>query len=74
LKGDEGNSFFLLMSGEAYATKVLKPGEEPTKVMDYSKGSYFGELALIKNTPRAASVFAKVILIALIWTRQKSCA
>ena len=61
MQGDEGNVFFLLAEGEAYALKALKPGTPPTKVMDYTKGAYFGELALLSNTPRAASVMAKVM-------------
>jgi CRP-like cAMP-binding protein len=36
-------------------------GEAPQKVKEYSTGGYFGELALLKNEPRAASVIAKVI-------------
>ena len=45
-------------SGEAYATKDID-GEIKT-VMEYTSGSYFGELALIKDEPRAANVIAKV--------------
>ncbi len=52
--------FFLLESGEAFATKQLEADKGPVKVIDYSRGSYFGELALLRNTPRAASVVAKV--------------
>ena len=31
--------------------------------MQYKSGSYFGELALIKDQPRAASILCKVRLI-----------
>ena len=62
-EGENGDIFFLLESGEAYATKTMQGQKEPVKVMDYSKGSYFGELALIKGTPRAANVVAKVWII-----------
>ena len=44
--------------GECYAEKVFTEGSKAEKVKDYQKGSYFGELALIKNEPRAASIIA----------------
>ena len=60
-QGDEGNDFYLILSGEAYASKVMAGGKEQ-EVMQYKAGDYFGELALLKNEPRAASVFAKTQL------------
>eukprot|EP00829_Urostomides_striatus_P012806 TRINITY_DN3416_c0_g1_i4.p1 TRINITY_DN3416_c0_g1~~TRINITY_DN3416_c0_g1_i4.p1 ORF type:complete len:246 (+),score=35.63 TRINITY_DN3416_c0_g1_i4:465-1202(+) len=68
-EGDVGDVFFLLESGEAYATKLLPGQKEPQKVMDYKKGAYFGELALIRGTPRAASVFAKSDCVCLTLDR-----
>jgi cAMP-dependent protein kinase regulator len=51
VKQDEpGDKFYIVEEGALYATK------DSVKVMDYKAGDYFGELALLKNQPRAASV------------------
>jgi cAMP-dependent protein kinase regulator len=52
-EGDEGNCFYLVEEGSAAAVK----GNQ--EVMQYAVGDYFGERALLKNEPRAASVIAK---------------
>ncbi|KAJ2904209.1 protein kinase A regulatory subunit [Zalerion maritima] len=53
-EGDVGQEFYLLESGDAAA---YKDGvEEPVK--EYKKGDFFGELALLNDRPRAASVVA----------------
>ena len=54
-QGDPGTSFYLLESGEAEA---FKDGSS-TPVMHYKKGDFFGELALLNDAPRAASVVSK---------------
>ncbi|KAL1961243.1 hypothetical protein VTO42DRAFT_3189 [Malbranchea cinnamomea] len=54
-EGDPGESFYLLESGEAEAFKAGIP--HPVK--HYKRGDYFGELALLDNKPRAASVVSK---------------
>jgi len=51
VKQDEpGDKFYIVEEGSLYAEKNSE------KVMDYKAGDYFGELALLKNQPRAASV------------------
>ena len=53
-EGDPGHSFYLLESGEADAYK----GDSSSTVRHYNKGDFFGELALLNDAPRAASVIA----------------
>jgi cAMP-dependent protein kinase regulator len=58
-QNEPGDNFYIIEEGEAYATKVFEEGGKPQIVKQYTKGGYFGELALIKNEPRAASVVTK---------------
>ena len=56
-EGEPGEAFFFLETGEAEAYKSdVGGGTEPVK--RYKKGDYFGELALLDDKPRAASVVA----------------
>lgn len=56
VKQDEpGDKFYIVEEGTLYAMKQV-PGEGERRVMDYKVGDYFGELALLKNQPRAASI------------------
>lgn len=57
-QNEEGDVFYILEDGECYAEKVFSEGSDAERVKDYQKGSYFGELALIKNEPRAATIIA----------------
>ncbi|RKP11035.1 cyclic nucleotide-binding-like protein [Thamnocephalis sphaerospora] len=57
-QGDLGNYFYIIEQGEVEVTKVDEDGNE-LMLPSLSAGDYFGELALIHNTPRAATVMAK---------------
>lgn len=55
-EGDVGDKFYILESGEAEA---IKRGREDRPLKQYKVGDYFGELALLDDKPRAASVLSK---------------
>merc|ERR1719331_3512194 len=57
-QGEGGDAFYVVAEGSlsAYVADVKKGTEE--KVHDYSTGDSFGELALMYDCPRAASVRA----------------
>lgn len=56
-EGDEGKDMFFLVEGEAFASKKINGAD--TEVKAYKVGDYFGELALLRNEPRAASIIAR---------------
>jgi len=54
---EPGDKFYILEEGQLYAMKSID--NQSKRVMDYKPGDYFGELALLKNQPRAASVIVQ---------------
>ncbi|MEE6481281.1 hypothetical protein FKM82_012816 [Ascaphus truei] len=63
-QGDGAESFFIVESGEVRITMKRKQSKSDAEVKEaveiarYSRGQYFGELALVTNKPRAASAYA----------------
>jgi cAMP-dependent protein kinase regulator len=58
-QGDPGDKFYILEDGEAVAEKAYTKDAPPQEVLNYKPGDYFGELALLNNETRAATVLAK---------------
>merc|ERR1711972_325137 len=55
-QGQPGERFYIVEEGTLNAMKKFNDNEEPRKVFEYNSGEYFGELALLRNQPRAASI------------------
>ncbi|KAE8222073.1 hypothetical protein CF319_g4671 [Tilletia indica] len=56
-QGERGTEFFIIWEGSAEVRKKRADGTEDA-VGTLSRGDYFGELALLNNAPRAASIVA----------------
>lgn len=56
-QGEDGENLFVVDSGELDCyKKFTKDQPEPTHLKVYKPGESFGELALLYNAPRAASI------------------
>ena len=58
VEGDAGDCMYVLESGSLNCTKVFKGNTEPTQLKVYQPGEGLGELALLYNAPRAATITA----------------
>jgi len=57
-QGEFGDHFFIVQDGQVVASKEVPGNPEPI-IFHHEAGDYFGELALLRDEPRAASVVAK---------------
>ena len=71
-EGTHGNKLFIIISGRAEAIKNLG-GKNERVLGSFGPHSYFGEMALIDDLPRSASVVAKedTHILTLEWDLRK---
>lgn len=62
-EGDVGDQFYIIVSGTVSVTRWQNEVQQEISVLD--EGDYFGEIALLKNVPRAATVTAKTSVVLL---------
>lgn len=67
-QGELGSKFYFIMEGKARAEKTIK-NEKPISVKDYEEGDYFGEVSLLKDQPRAASIISETDMSCLYLDR-----
>ncbi|XP_952221.1 cAMP-dependent protein kinase regulatory subunit, putative [Theileria annulata] len=68
-QGDDGDKLYLIESGTVEVTRKNATGQEEF-LCNLTAGDYFGELALMYNSPRAATVVAKTEMH--LWTLDRT--
>jgi len=58
-QGEPGDEFFIIVEGEADVYQRRNETSQPEKVGNLGPSDYFGEIALMLDRPRAATVIAK---------------
>ena len=69
-QGDKGDEFFVIDEGEIDCMRVMKQGESAKYLKTYLPGEGFGELALLYNAPRAATLVCKTGCVLFSLDRQ----
>jgi len=62
-EGQAGDKFYVIESGQVEVTKMANG--HPVRLSSRSAGEYFGEIALLQNRPRTATVTAKTETVLL---------
>ncbi len=69
MEGDPGTNFFVISNGEVEVVRGGNVGESPDIVAVLGSGDFFGEMALIDNRPRNASIRARTPVDVLVMGR-----
>jgi ATP-binding cassette, subfamily B, bacterial len=69
-EGDPADRFYILVRGKATVTKANPDGENPDTLGVLRDGDFFGEIALLKDTARTATVHATEPCICLSLGRE----
>ncbi|KAK9892212.1 hypothetical protein WA026_019016 [Henosepilachna vigintioctopunctata] len=67
-QGDDGDNFYVIESG-IYHAFVGDPGQEQKHIHTYENNGSFGELALLYNMPRAATI--KAVTDGALWAMDR---
>ena len=70
-QGEHGDHLFVVDSGILDCYRAANKNSEPKMLKSYIPGESFGELALLYNSPRAASV--KVVQKATLFSLDREC-
>jgi len=62
VQGQAGNDFFIIVEGTAVVLQKTNNSEQYTQVGVLGASDYFGEIALLLDRPRAATVMARSVL------------
>lgn len=68
LQGDMGNAAYLILSGEADV--LVDSGGGPVKVASVGRNSFVGEMAILRDQPRTATVTATTDVSTLRITKE----
>lgn len=71
VQGEHGEDFFIIIEGNAAVYQQRSDNEDPVEVGRLGPSDYFGEIALLLDRPRAATVVAKGPLKCVKLDRQR---
>lgn len=68
-QGDDGDNFYVIQSGIFHAMVASETSQTPVHIHTYDNGGSFGELALLYNMPRAATI--KAVTHGSLWAMDR---